>query len=336
MKAARGVSLQRYNCFGVPATAARAVQIDSLEDLRGQTFDPQRDLVLGGGSNVLLAGDIEGTVFLNRIRGMRLVALDEDSAVVEAGAGEIWHSLVLWSLAQGLNGLENLSLIPGLCGAAPIQNIGAYGVELADLLDSVEAWEWPAGRLVRIPNRDCGFGYRDSRFKSRDTQRYLITSIRLRLSRSFRPRLSYPGLIDQLAAMGIAEPSAQQVSRAVIALRKRRLPNPARLGNAGSFFQNPIVDPGQAETLRRRFEGLPVHDLGPRAAKLSAAWMIEHCGWKGYRDGDAGVSAQHALVLVNHGRASGQDILSLAGKIMQSVEETFGIRLQPEPVIVGV
>jgi UDP-N-acetylmuramate dehydrogenase len=335
MKQAHDVSLQRYNCLGVQARAARAVQIDAPEDLHGQAFNPESDLVLGGGSNVLLAGDIEGTVFLSRIRGMRLVSLDEDRAVVEASAGEIWHSLVLWTLAQGLSGLENLSLIPGLCGAAPMQNIGAYGVELSDLLESVQAWEWPTGRLVRIANRDCGFGYRDSRFKSQDTHRYLITSIRLRLSRSFKPRLSYPGLMEQLTSMDIHEPTAQLVSRAVIALRKRKLPDPARLGNAGSFFQNPVVGPDLAETLRAQFQGLPVHALGPRAAKLSAAWMIEFCGWKGFREGDAGVSEQHALVLVNHGNASGRDILSLAKKIVRSVDETFGIRLQPEPVVIG-
>lgn len=335
MRQAQDVSLRRYNTFGVEARAARVVQIDSVGELPGQAFFPATDLVLGGGSNVLLADDLNGTVFLNRIRGMRIVSDEQDSVLVEACAGEIWHSLVLWTLAQGLSGLENLSLIPGLSGAAPLQNIGAYGVELADLLESVQAWDWAAGRLLRFGNRDCGFGYRSSRFKSDNAQRYLITAIRLRLSRSYQPRLSYPGLAEQLAAMGISQPTAQQVSRAVIALRKRKLPDPARLGNAGSFFTNPVVDPGQAESLRRRFPELPVHALGARHAKLGAAWMIEHCGWKGYRHGDAGVAEQHALVLVNHGRASGAQILELADMVRQSVHETFGIELQTEPVIVG-
>jgi UDP-N-acetylmuramate dehydrogenase len=334
MKQAEGISLRRYNTFGIDVRSNRVIQVDSLTDLPQIGFQPGRDLVLGGGSNVLLTADFPGMVLLNRLSGMRIVGEHNGTTLVEAAAGEIWHSLVLWSLANGLSGLENLSLIPGLTGAAPMQNIGAYGVELSDLLESVQAWDWQAERLVEFGQADCDFSYRDSRFKSRDAGRYLITHVRLRLSRVFRPRLGYAGLNEQLAAMELTDPSARQVSQAVIMLRKRKLPDPARIGNAGSFFKNPTVTAEQAEVLARRHEGLPVHSVSAQMAKLSAGWMIEQCGWKGYRDGDAGVSDRHALVLVNHGQVSGAEILDLANRITASVLETFGVQLQPEPTIV--
>ena len=335
VKRAEALSLKRYNTFGVEAVARHAVQIDSVDDLAGLSFNPDSDLVLGGGSNTLFTGDIDGTVFLNRMRGARLIGVRDDSVLVEAGGGEIWHSLVLWTLAQGLSGLENLALIPGLVGAAPMQNIGAYGVELSDRLESLEAWDWEDGDFVRFANRDCGFSYRNSRFKSGDAGRFLITSITLRLDREFVPRLSYAGVREQLQALNIETPTAEQVSRAIIRIRKRRLPNPAKLGNAGSFFKNPVLHPDAAESLSKRFAGLPVRMLEGDMAKLSAAWMIEHCGWKGHREGPAGVSDRHALVLVNHGGASGGDILSLAARITRSVEQEFGVVLEPETRIVG-
>jgi UDP-N-acetylmuramate dehydrogenase len=335
VKRAEGLSLGRFNTFGVPATARHAVQLDAPGDLQDLAFDPQTDLVLGGGSNVLFVADVEGTVFLNRIRGMGIAAIDDERVMVQANGGEIWHSLVLWSLEQGLSGLENLALIPGLVGAAPIQNIGAYGVELSDRVESVEAWDWQARRLVRFANDECAFAYRDSRFKSADPDRFFVTSINLRLDREFRPALAYAGVREQLQALKLDSPTAAQVCRAIIAIRKRKLPNPARMGNAGSFFKNPVVSPDMAEDLRKRYEGLPAHAAAPQAIKLSAAWMIEHCGWKGHREGAAGVSDRHALVLVNHGGASGADILSLAVRIAESVAAEFGVRLEPEPRIVG-
>lgn len=334
MRRADDVSLRRYNSFGVEARAREVVQLDSLSDLEGLNFDPACDLVLGGGSNLLLANDIEGTVFLNRIRGMRILSDRDGIATVEAAAGEIWHSLVLWSLAHGLTGLENLSLIPGLAGAAPLQNIGAYGVELSDVLESVQAWDWQSRERVEFSNTDCQFGYRDSRFKSGDAGRYLVTALRLRLSRQFEPRLTYSGLGEQLAKMEISSPTARQVSQAVIMLRKRKLPDPALVGNAGSFFKNPLVTCEAADSLRSRFPDLPLFAVEGRHCKLGAGWMIEHCGWKGFREGDAGVSERHALVLVNHGHASGREILALADKVSESVFETFGIRLETEPRIV--
>jgi UDP-N-acetylmuramate dehydrogenase len=335
VKRAQALSLRRFNTFGIAATARTAVQLEKREDLQDLAFDPQTDLVLGGGSNVLFAADVEGTVFLNRIRGMGIAAVDGDTVTVQANGGEIWHSLVLWSLEQGLSGLENLALIPGLVGAAPIQNIGAYGVELSDRLESVEAWDWQKGRLARFANADCGFSYRDSRFKSHDANRFLVTSISMRLDRAFTPVLDYSGVREQLQALRLDSPTAAQVSRAIMALRKRKLPDPARLGNAGSFFKNPVVSADAAEDLRTRFEGLPAHDAGAGAVKLSAAWMIERCGWKGHREGGAGVSDRHALVMVNHGGASGAEILSLAVKVARTVNAEFGVSLEPEPRIVG-
>ncbi len=333
----RGESLQlrRYNSFGVDAVAHRAIQLESPDDLGGLAFDPAADLVLGAGSNTLFTSDTEGAVYLNRIGGKRVVEVRGSTVVVEAGGGEVWQSLVLWTLSQGLSGLENLSLIPGLVGAAPVQNIGAYGVELSERLESVEAWDWREGELVRLDRDECGFGYRDSRFKSAEPARWLITSIRLCLDMEFRPNLSYAGLGEQLDRMGVETPDAALVSRAVIALRKSKLPNPARLGNAGSFFTNPVISRDRAEALQRDFDGLPVHPAGDESAKLSAAWMIENCGWKGHRQGNAGVSDRHALVLVNHGGATGMEILDLARRVAASVEKKFGVALTPEPRIVG-
>jgi UDP-N-acetylmuramate dehydrogenase len=334
MRQAEQVSLRRYNTFGVEAKARHVVQLESESDLEGLALDPETDLVLGGGSNILFAGDVDGTVIINRIGGFRIVDLVDDVAVVDAAGGAIWHSLVLWSLAQGLSGLENLSLIPGLVGAAPMQNIGAYGVEISDHLESVRAWDRQDRAWISFSNRDCRFGYRDSRFKKDEAGRYLITSVRLRLNRKYVPELSYAGLREELSAMEIDKPTAQMVSKAVILIRKRKLPDPARLGNAGSFFKNPMLHPDQAESLRSRFDGFPVHLVNANSTKLSAAWMIDHCGWKGHREGDAGVYEKHALVLVNHGNATGRDILSLANRISASVADEFGVNLEPEPRII--
>ncbi len=259
----------------------------------------------------------------------------DDQVLIEVGAGENWHQLVLWSLARGLSGLENLSLIPGLAGAAPVQNIGAYGVELSSLLESVTAWDWrKAGWTVFTPD-DCQFGYRDSIFKSKEPGRFLITSLRLRLNYAFTPQIRYGGLKDLLRSLEILHPSARQVSDAVIQTRQQKLPDPAILGNAGSFFKNPIVTKNQAESLQQRFPGLPNWPATADQVKLSAAWMIEHCGMKGYREGAAGVSSVHSLVLVNHGSASGRDIAKLARKIQARVFEEFGTTLEQEPVTVA-
>jgi UDP-N-acetylmuramate dehydrogenase len=257
---------------------------------------------------------------------------------VEAGHG--WDALVNWSLAEGLAGLENLALIPGTVGAAPIQNIGAYGVEVREHVHVVEAFDRVRGEIVRLTRGDCKFAYRDSIFK-RAPDRYVVIAVEFELSRGLQFRLDYAGLADELLAMGIdaaaldgVRPS--QVAEAVCRIRRRKLPDPAVLGNAGSFFKNPIVPAARAEALKAAHAALPVFRGNDDASrKLSAAWLIDACGWKGFREGDAGVAASHALVLVNHGQASGAQLLDLARRIAASVHERFGVALEPEPRIIG-
>lgn len=337
MKVVENPSLRKLNTFGTQASASLLFQIETEEDLLSlPSFNPQRDLVLGGGSNVLITTDVPGAVYLNRIRGIHSVAESGDSVFIEAAAGEAWHDLVNWSLDHQLSGLENLSLIPGLVGAAPIQNIGAYGVELASVLESVTAWDWKHQRWVSLCPEDCHLAYRDSLFKSGQPNRYLITSVRLKLSRHFVPHLEYSGLREELgnAGIGLKQLTARDVSDAVIRIRTRKLPDPARLGNAGSFFKNPLVERTVIENLLGKYPSLPSWPGDSNRQKVSAAWMIEQCGLKGVREKDAGVSAQHALVLVNHGSASGAELLSLARRIQSEVLDQFGIRLEPEPRIV--
>ena len=337
MKRIANASLKHLNSFSVEARAGHLLKLESREDIQRfmleHRFDAKRDLVLGGGSNVLFAGNVPGTVILNRVSGKKIVEDSNDEVVVEACAGENWHQLVLWCLDQGLSGIENLSLIPGLAGAAPMQNIGAYGVELADILESVQALELKSGKQCEFKHRDCRLAYRNSRFKSTDAGKYLITGIRLRLQREFIPKLSYQGLAEELLSVGVKTPTARQVSEAVIRIRQRKLPDPGITGNAGSFFKNPVVNQATADLLKNEFAGLPVYSAGSEA-KLSAAWMIERCGWKGRSMGGAAVSEQHALVLINKDNATGNDILRLADAIQESVQDRFGIQLQPEPVII--
>jgi len=338
MKQTDNASLKHLNSFSVEARAARLLVLETEHDLQAfvdrHQFDPQRDLILGGGSNVLFAGDVEGSVILNRVTGRKIIADSEDQVLVEACGGENWHQLVLWCLEQGLSGIENLSLIPGLAGAAPIQNIGAYGVELSDVLDSLQALDLKTGEFREFDRENCQFAYRDSRFKSVDAGRYLITRIRLNLHRSFTPKLAYAGLGEELQSMGIESATAKQVSDAVIRIRQRKLPDPVLDPNAGSFFKNPIVESTVADLLKRDFKGLPVYAANNGKTKLSAAWMIDQCGWKGHREGDAGVSETHALVLVNHGNASGRQLLDLANAIAASIRSRFGVELQAEPRII--
>lgn len=339
MKQAHNASLKKLNSFSVDARCGQLLTLEQSQDLEtlvsDQLFDPKTDIILGGGSNVLFASDIPGRVVLNRITGKRIVSDTGADVLIEASGGENWHQLVMWSLEQGLSGIENLSLIPGLTGAAPMQNIGAYGVELADVLDSVQVLELATGDKREFAHDECQFAYRDSRFKTADAGRFLITGIRLRLQRNFEPKLDYSGVRDELEVMAVGKPTARQVSDAVIRLRQRKLPDPAVIGNAGSFFKNPVIQRSKAEALEKQFPGLPVYPLNEQLCKISAAWLIDFCGWKGHREGDAGVSDGHALVLVNHGNASGQDLLNLADKIKSSVNKRFDLELVPEPRIIA-
>ena len=335
MKVRENPSLRGLNTFGIKASASLGIDIETEEDLLTiPAFNPGKDLVLGGGSNIILVDNIPGTVYLNRIKGIDVVGDSGDSCLVEVGAGESWHGLVQWALDHDLSGLENLSLIPGCAGAAPIQNIGAYGVELESVLARVSCWDWQTASWRSFEREDCGFGYRDSRFKSLEPDRYLITSIRLKLSRHFKPQLSYSGLQEELQRAGADNPSARDISGAVIRLRQNKLPDPQTHGNAGSFFKNPVVTDERAETLKSRHAALPAWELDGGEFKLSAAWMIEQCGLKGTAVGGAAVSRQHALVLVNEGSATGRDVAKLAEMIRARVSDTFGVELESEPRLV--
>ena len=335
MKVAKNPSLKTFNTFGVEASAGLMLTLENEEDLLSLPFfDPGRDFILGGGSNVLFASGVPGTVIHNRITGREIVKTGDEHAWVEAGAGENWHELVRWTLKNGLSGLENLSLIPGLAGAAPIQNIGAYGVELASVLESVTAWDLSRSTWKTFSDKDCALAYRDSRFKSAEPNRFLITSIRLRLDRQYRPQLGYAGLREKFSRLNIRHATAIDVSDAVIRLRQSKLPDPSSTGNAGSFFKNPALKQDESEALLARFPELPAWPQDDGSIKLSAAWMIEHCGLKGHRTGDAGISDRHALVIVNHGSATGQEIFRLARNIQSTIFDTFGVMLEPEPRIV--
>ena len=329
--------LAGLNTLRVAATARLLAEVRSAAALP-QLLDSQPAqgpvLVLGEGSNVLFAADYPGLVLRPLFAEVRVLEDDGATALVRAEAGAGWDWLVDWTLGRGLTGLENLALIPGQVGAAPIQNIGAYGVEVAESIEHVEAWDREQHCGRRLSRAECGFGYRDSVFK-RAPERWIVTAVVFRLSRSAALRLDYAGVREELAAAGVTAPDAQQVAAAVRRLRRRKLPDPAVIGNAGSFFKNPVVAAPVAAQLQAEFAGLPVHPAGAGLAKLSAAWLIERCGWRGFREGDAGIAAQHALVLVNHGNASGGQLLALARRVSQSVSERFGVQLEPEPRIVG-
>ena len=332
--------LDARNTFGVHATAPMLVEVAdaaALPELFGYAM--LRDgpvLVLGGGSNLLFAGDPPGATLALTAQRIEMLEDDGTGAIVRADAGVAWHDFVLWTLGHGLCGLENLALIPGTVGAAPIQNIGAYGVEVRERIHAVEAFDRKSGGFVRFAAGECEFAYRDSLFK-RDPEHYIVVAVEFALSRTPAPKLEYAGIGEELQAMGVeAAPRASQVAEAVIRIRRRKLPDPALLGNAGSFFKNPIVPVAQADALLARHASMPVfRGAGDDSRKLSAAWLIDQCGWKGHRDGDAGVAPSHALVLVNHGSATGTQLLDLARRIAASVRERFGVSIEPEPRIVG-
>lgn len=330
--------LKRLNTFGVPALARYFAAVDDVEALRGaladKRFAAMPRLILGGGSNLLLTRDFPGLVINIRITGRRIVARDGDATYVEAGAGENWHDFVSWTLDRDLSGLENLSLIPGSVGAGPIQNIGAYGVELKETFHELIAADTATGETFKLDAGGCRFGYRDSVFKHELKDRAVITRVVLRLPHEVRLHLDYGEVRQQLAQTGISRPSARDVADAVIAIRRAKLPDPAVIGNAGSFFKNPVVTHAELDALLDRHPKLPHYPAPEGRCKLAAAWLIEAAGWKGRSMGRAGVHDRHALVLVNRGGATGAEIVALADAIRESVLERFGIALEPEPVIV--
>ena len=331
--------LRSRNTFGVAARARWLVEVSDSHALGEVLALPELQgvapLVLGGGSNLLLAGDPEVPVLALDTHRIEIIEDDGLTAIVRVDAGVEWHALVLWTLQQGLMGLENLALIPGTTGAAPIQNIGAYGTEVGEFVHAVETWDRDAGVMARLDREHCAFAYRDSLFK-RVPDRHIVVSVEFALPRQRALKLDYAGIPEELQAMGIAAPAFRDVAEAVIRIRSRKLPDPAVIGNAGSFFKNPIVPAALADELQWRHPGLPAF-RGDAAdnRKISAAWMIEQSGWKGFREGDAGVAESHALVLVNHGTVTGAQLLSLARRIADSVHARFGVAIEPEPRIIG-
>jgi UDP-N-acetylmuramate dehydrogenase len=294
----------------------------------------QPKFVLGGGSNVVLTKDVPGVVLKVEVAGRRLVETRPDAWIVEAGAGENWHDFVAWTLAQGLPGLENLALIPGTVGASPVQNIGAYGVELAERFDSLDGVDLVTGRGVTLERALCRFGYRDSVFKHELAGKTVITRVRFRLPRPWQPVLGYLDLERKVAETGITEPDARTVFDWVCAIRRAKLPDPAVVGNAGSFFKNPVVSAEQCRDIIGRDPEIVHYPLPDGRVKLAAGWLIDACGWKGKSVGRAGVYEKQALVLVNRGGATGAEVVTLARAIQESVYGRFGIRLEPEPVVV--
>lgn len=326
--------LRGLSSFRLPARAEQLLSLHSLDQLPKLNASGLRRLVLGGGSNTVFLSDWPGMVLLNRLRGMSVTRLDADQSLVRVAAGESWHDLVLACVKQGLYGIENLVMIPGLVGAAPMQNIGAYGVELAERVEAVEVYEWASGQHQRLAAADCGFAYRDSHFRSRDRDRYLITAVQLRLDHRYQARTHYASLAEHLQQSGLGQPNPRQLMAAVMRLRRHRLPNPSRLANAGSFFHNPIVAEAQADALRHEHPNLPIWPQASGQCKLSAAWMIDQLGLRGFRMGDAGVHVHHALVLVNHGQASAEQLLALIDHIQKGVQARFGLALTPEPNLI--
>jgi UDP-N-acetylmuramate dehydrogenase len=327
--------LQRLNTFGLRARGRYFCRAETVEDL-GEALafadaHGRSILLLGGGSNIVLTRDFPGLVVQMALKGIEVVDETPKGCLLRAGAGEDWPTLVEHCLRRGWFGLENLSLIPGTVGAAPIQNIGAYGVELRERLESLEAVDRATGQKVRFSNRECRFSYRDSIFKQEGRDRCIITSVTLRLDRLPAPVTTYGSLEGELRAMGVTTATPESVHHAVCRLRRRKLPDPSVLGNAGSFFKNPLVSSETFDRLKSRYENLVAHPGPDNRMRLSAGWMIDRMGWKGFRRGAVGVHANHALVLVNYGGASADQVLDLAREIRDSVVKAFDLDLEIEP-----
>jgi UDP-N-acetylmuramate dehydrogenase len=332
--------LTALNTLALPARAAQLARITEAAQLPllmadSRWHDTPR-FVLGGGSNLVLSGVFDGLMLQMAISGRQLVSEDADAWYVRAGAGENWHDFVRWTLAQGWPGLENLSLIPGTVGAAPIQNIGAYGLEVAERFHSLETCDMQNGETVRFERNACRFGYRDSVFKQEGWHlegRFVITEVTFRLPKIWRPLTRYADIPAELDTRGIASPNARQIADAIITIRQRKLPDPAVIPNAGSFFHNPVVDTATAEKLARDFPALPHYPQADSRVKLAAGWLIEQAGWKGRDLGPVGMYEKQALVLVNRGGAVGNDVLALARAVQADVRQKFGVELTPEPIV---
>lgn len=333
MKIQHNISLKKYNTFGIDVSAKNFVEATSVNDIQNIIkLDFSEKFILGGGSNMLLTKDIEEplVIYLN-LKGKEIIDQTDDDVIIKAHAGENWHEFILWCLSKGFGGLENMSLIPGNVGTAPIQNIGAYGKELKDNFISCEAIEIATGKTETFTREACKFGYRNSVFKNDLIGQYIITSVTFKLTkRNHQTNTSYGAIDSELASKNITNPTISDISNAVIAIRQSKLPDPKVLGNSGSFFKNPVVSNSIFEKFSARFPEAPSYSVSETQTKIPAGWLIEQAGFKGKRFGDAGVHKNQALVLVNYGTATGQDIWNLAMKIKTDVLNKFGIEINPE------
>ena len=339
MQLQQNVSLYPYNTFHIQATAKYFAAFTTLDELQEaldffytqQTADTQQNLfVLGGGSNVLFTKDIDGLVLKNEIQGIEVVDEDDEFYYVQSAAGENWHQLVMYCVKNNFAGIENLSLIPGSVGASPIQNIGAYGVEIKDTFHQLEAYDLLEKTVVTFGLSDCHFGYRESIFKYQYKGCFVILNVTFKLRKTPVFNIAYGAIKEELEKMQVQELSIRAISQAVINIRRSKLPDPAVIGNAGSFFKNPVIDSAHFFHLQKEYPTIPGYAAGKQQTKVAAGWLIEQCGWKGYRNGDAGCYNKQALVLVNYGNATGEDMYHLSTAIIQSVQEKFGITLERE------
>ncbi len=337
----REANLGRHNSLALPGSAALYAYITASSQLASLRNSPavaeRRRFVLGGGSNLVLTGDYDGLVVHMAIAGRALLGEDAEAWYVRAGGGERWHDFVQWTLAQGWPGLENLSLIPGTVGAAPIQNIGAYGLEVAERFHCLDAFDMQTGETTRFDRAACRFGYRDSVFKQEGWHRdgrFVVTGVSFRLAKQWQPLTRYADIALELDTQNITAPSAQDVANAVIAIRQRKLPDPAQVPNAGSFFHNPVVDATTVQALLAKHPNMPHYPQADGRCKLAAGWLIEHAGWKGKNLGPVGMYEKQALVLVNRGGATGADVTALMHAVQRDVRSTFGVTLTPEPIFI--
>lgn len=332
-------NLKKYNTFSIPAIAEKFSIFKSEKDLTELLSESKKQqlplLILGGGSNILFTQNVTGIVLKNEIHGIELLEENTDSVLVKCGAGEVWHEFVIYCVNKGWAGIENLSLIPGTVGASPIQNIGAYGVEVKDTIASVDCIEIETGNKKRFTNAECAFGYRDSIFKKTLKGKYVITNVAFRLKKQASVNTSYGAIQQVLDEKGITHPNIRDVSRAVVEIRRSKLPNPAQLGNAGSFFKNPEIPSKQFEELKNKYPDIISFPGSAEGfIKVPAGWLIERSGWKGKVVGNVGVHRLQALVLVNYGGATGQEVVDLSVEVRKSVQELFGIDLTPEVNII--
>lgn len=323
------VSLKDKNTFGIDVHAEYFVALKDIASLPAlAAYDEKR--VLGGGSNVLCTGDIKGLVIANQTKGIRLIKEDDDAVWLEVASGEVWHELVLYAIGKGWYGIENLALIPGTVGAAPMQNIGAYGVEVKDIIEWVRYFDWRDASFYTLSNEECRFAYRDSIFKQELKNQVFISAVCFRLRKNAVVNTSYGAIEEELRLAGISDPGPADVAAAVIHIRSSKLPDPKVIGNAGSFFKNPVISQQQYLDLKKEHHAMPSYPVDDSHVKIPAGWLIETCGWKGFRKDDYGVHARQALVLVNYGKAGGAQLWDLSGDIVRSVQEHFGIELERE------